>query len=249
MVAIIFVYVIPMRNMRNPRTSSSSTPIGRSDNEKLNRRHFKIWDQWNARYLGSETTTKRVFSSKCCRVRNQASPLMTSVVYRKFWLAFPLEGWTIGRPRAWQLHQGKIESKVRSWMSMNHFSRSLERGSKVICRLPVFDHRCTREFRFQPRPVRRVTMGWASGRPHLPGFGFFLTALTPHRFLATALRLDHDRHLPTTERPGKGYPRLEYRHRCPEPRKGRYEYHTGKPCLRLCRHPSHHDPGELPSLL
>lgn len=38
------------------------------------------------------------------------------------------------------------------------------------------------------------------------GFGFFLTVPTSHRFLATALRPDHDSQIPTTEGAGQCSP-------------------------------------------
>ena len=36
-------------------------------------------------------------------------------------------------------------------------------------------------------------------RSFLSGFGFFLAACTPHRFLAATLCFDHDRQIQTTE--------------------------------------------------
>ena len=86
--------------------------------------------------------------------------------------------------------------------------------------------------------------------PLIPtGSGFFPAASRPHCPLAATLRFGHDRQFPTTEGEGRRSLLAEYGHRRAESCEGDLKHHTSQGGFWLRRHPPHHDPGKLPSLL
>ena len=79
--------------------------------------------------------------------------------------------------------------------------------------------------------------------------GFFLTTPTLHPLLVATLRFDNGRRFPMTK--GEEWRSLiaECSYRWAESREGGLKHRTGQGYFRLRHHPSHHDPGELSSLL